>query len=117
LAYKNPAYKKAASKRHYEANKSRYLERNKRYRQEIVQYINAVKQGTPCADCGKRYPSYVMDFDHLDGRDKDGLVSFFCNTGRIAAAKREIKKCEVVCSNCHRKRTHTRLQKSKEAIR
>ena len=111
MAYRNPEDQKSASKRHYEANKQRYLDRNKRYRQVIIRYVNEIKQKTPCADCGQHYPSYVMDFDHLDNAEKQGIVSFFCNTGRIAAAKREIQKCEIVCANCHRERTHQRLQK------
>jgi hypothetical protein len=117
MAYKNPEDQRAASKRHYEINKNHYLERNKRYRKELSAYVSEIKQETPCADCNKNYPSYVMDFDHLDGKDKLGIVSYFCTTGRVGAMKKEISKCEVVCANCHRERTHARLQKVGETIR
>jgi len=69
--------------------------------------LNAVKD-VPCADCGKRYPHYVMDFDHVRGKKEFSIYRArqitMCRK-RLAA---EIEKCEVVCSNCHRQRTHER---------
>lgn len=110
MAYRNIDDRKAASKRHYEANKMYYLDRNRRYRKELSSIVNTIKENTACNDCGKHYPYYVMDFDHLEGSEKLQIVSFLCKTGRIGAMKREIAKCEVVCSNCHRERTYERLQ-------
>ncbi len=61
----------------------------------------------PCADCGIQYPYYVMDFDHRDGGLKEfPLYSVHGVTKR--AILREIEKCDVVCANCHRERTHRR---------
>lgn len=111
MAYKDIENRKAASKRHYIANKSKYIDRNKRYRLEIRTYVSDLKENMPCADCNVKYPYYVMDFDHLE--DKKSLVSILSATGRIGALKKEIEKCEIVCANCHRKRTHDRLQQSK----
>lgn len=63
----------------------------------------------PCMDCGKSYPYYVMDFDHRLGVKKLAQVSDLtakdCNPERLQA---EIAKCDVVCANCHRERTHQR---------
>jgi hypothetical protein len=110
MAYKNIEEKRIASSRHYQANKDYYYARNRRYRKELSSYVNKIKEESPCTDCHKNYPYYVMDFDHLEGEDKLGLVSFFCKTGRIRAMEKEIMKCEVVCSNCHRERTYRRIQ-------
>ena len=54
-----------------------------------------------------------MDFGHL--RDKENEIPYLvysCSTERLI---REIEKCEVVCANCHRTRTHRRsaAEKSK----
>lgn len=117
MAYKNIADQRAASRRHYLANKRYYLERNRRYRKELSRYVNKIKEETACADCHIRFPYYVMDFDHLEGSEKVGMVSYFCKGGHINAMKAEILKCEVVCSNCHRQRTHNRLQNTKKTIR
>ena len=116
MAYKNKADQIVASRIHYLANKEYYHKRNVRYRKELSSYVNDIKENTPYSDCHKVYPYYVMDFDHLDGHIKDGMVSFFAKTGRIEAMKKEIAKCEVVCSNCHRIRTHNRLQNTKKAV-
>jgi len=107
MAYKNIEDRKAASKRHYQANKAKYLERNKRYRLSIREYIQKIKESKPCAECGVKYPFYVMDFDHL--KDKEYEINFLASTGRIGAVKLEIEKCEVVCANCHRMRSYKRL--------
>jgi hypothetical protein len=74
------------------------------------EYVNKIKSTTPCTDCGRGYPPYVMQFDHL-GEDKDrdiaNLVASPVSLARLAA---EIEKCEVVCANCHAERTHQRRQ-------
>ena len=105
--------RRAASRRHYEANKQKYLERNTRYRNEINELVRKLKQESPCKDCGNSYPYYVMDFDHLDGYTKVREINYLSSTGRIGALKKELVKCEVVCANCHRIRTHTRQFESK----
>lgn len=102
---------RAESRRHYHSNKESYLikqrKRNAINREEINQYVNEIKSTTPCTDCGKLYPHYVMDFDHL--HDKKFEIGRFAHCGySLEIVKEEIKKCELVCSNCHRSRTWIR---------
>ena len=41
--------------------------------------------------------------------EKLASISTMANTGySISAIEKELVKCELVCSNCHRKRTHIR---------
>jgi hypothetical protein len=68
--------------------------------------IQAAKE-KPCVDCGKSYPSYVMDFDHVRG-DKLFGIGGTCGHKTHAKLLAEIDKCDVVCANCHRERTHRR---------
>lgn len=107
MAYKNIKDRRAASRRHYKNNKEKYLLRNSIYRSKIKEFIKGLKESSPCTDCGAFYPSCVMDFDHVNGQ-KSAEINFLTSTGRIAALKSEIKKCEIVCSNCHRLRTFNR---------
>jgi len=83
-------------------------EKNSRLRARLAQL-----KDVPCADCGGRFPSVCMDFDHVRG-EKLFLV---CKPNSIGPAlDEEIKKCDVVCSNCHRIRTHNRrLSKRQDA--
>ena len=48
-----------------------------------------------------------MDFDHIGSKRLE--VSRLVFVSGTAALLEEIKKCEVVCANCHRIRTMRRL--------
>jgi len=91
---------------HYEANKEKYIDSNLRARARTRAYIDAAKS-KPCADCGESYPPYVMDFDHR-GDKEFAIGSVRASSMSIERLQLEIVKCDVVCSNCHRIRTHTR---------
>lgn len=73
-------------------------------RSDAKQIIAALKD-RPCADCGGRFPAVCMDFDHRDRTQKIAQVTKFVTRGKRALF-REIAKCDVVCANCHRLRTH-----------
>lgn len=61
-------------------------------------------KAAPCADCGVRYPPYVMDFDHAEG-EKMATVGRIVRNWPTERLVEEIAKCAVVCANCHRERT------------
>lgn len=75
-------------------------------RKEIKGLLDKLKS-IPCMDCGIQYKPYVMDFDHRDRSTKLGTLSHMhtWSNNKIYA---EIEKCDVVCANCHRERTHNR---------
>jgi len=78
-------------------------------RKRLQIFIEAQKN-KPCVDCGNRFNPWQMDFDHRDATTKINDVSVLCFIKR-ASIKRileEIAKCDLVCSNCHRDRTHRR---------
>jgi len=62
-------------------------------------------------DCGKKFPSCAMDFDHVRGKKLFGVNNAAVRHHTLAALKRELAKCELVCSNCHRVRTESRRRK------
>lgn len=64
-----------------------------------------------CVDCGNFHEN-AMDFDHIPERGKKAFNisdahcgSFQDNEEMITRLKTELEKCEVRCSNCHRKVT------------
>lgn len=82
------------------------VERNLKVRQEnrirMMQYLLQ----HPCTDCKESDP-IVLQFDHL--RDKKHHISrMLLNSFSWLSILKEIEKCEVVCSNCHIRRTAER---------
>lgn len=69
------------------------------------EYLKKIKD-VPCKDCGQKYPSYVMDFDHVRGKKRHCVGSLVGQT--IKRIAEEIALCDVVCANCHRVRTFMR---------
>lgn len=65
------------------------------------------KQG-PCMDCGGTFPPEAMDFDHTSDDKIDGVSEMIKQGRPLAVIEAEIEKCDLVCANCHRIRTHTR---------
>lgn len=79
----------------------------------LARYIRDIKEKSPCLDCGKFYPYYVMDFDHVRGQKHKNVMELIPSLSKKKIDE-EIAKCEVVCSNCHRIRTHMRKMKKVE---
>lgn len=100
--------KRAYGQQWYRDNKAKHLSNVKKNNAEYERLARALiieQKSKPCADCKKPYPYYVMDFDHCRGM-KVKEVSKFSKSGRsLETLKKEIAKCDVVCANCHRKRT------------
>jgi 5-methylcytosine-specific restriction endonuclease McrA len=98
---------------HYARNADRYrmsaAARNKRRRDAVRRIIREAKD-RECADCGVRYPFYVMDFDHRVAAEKRINIGRDAMRGRCSLddLMKEIDKCDVLCANCHRARTHRR---------
>lgn len=75
-----------------------------------LDFLNQFKD-RPCADCGGRFPPCCMDFDHRPGAVKhlrltsNGNASGMINLTYDEILK-EVRKCDVVCANCHRIRTY-----------
>ena len=89
-------------------------EKAKRYGKErkerIRAYIQSLKTA-PCTDCGVVYPYYVMDFDHVRGEKKFGIATVGGMSRSMQQIIEEITKCDLVCANCHRVRTHSNRER------
>ena len=92
---------------HYRSNPQPYKDRAKELKRKIAEHLKEHKS-VPCMDCNVQYPSYVMDLDHREEHDKVVDVSKMVSLGNWSKYLAELKKCDVVCSNCHRERTHQR---------
>jgi len=77
------------SKRQYSALKQRAI----RYK------------GGRCVDCNEIYHESVFDFHHLDPLQKDMRITAN-RCAKLKDIKKELDKCVLLCSNCHRDRHH-----------
>ena len=90
-----------------------YVAKAKRNRVIAVAAISAILdklKSVPCKDCGGKFPAICMDFDHRNPKKK--ILAVSAMRGRCWSLKKivkEISKCDVVCSNCHRIRTYPHL--------
>lgn len=94
----------------YEKNKRAHIQRcilnKKKMRAERRKWLLEYLKKQRCMDCGESNP-IVLDFDHVRGKKRDSVPRLLVEVS-LKAAQLEIKKCEVVCANCHRKRTYER---------
>ena len=78
-----------------------HLDDKKRRRDEKKQRLNELKVRMGCCRCGYNAHFLALAFHHTDG-DKEINISAAANQGwswkRIEA---ELKKCDVICHNCH----------------
>lgn len=91
----------------YLRNREATIERTKRALLAAKEWIWSLKSG-PCKDCLRTYPPYVMDFDHRPGETKLFEISKGYRRNARVTVLAEIAKCDLVCANCHRIRTHNR---------
>lgn len=74
------------------------------------------RDGEACGDVTRPYVT-CFDFDHLVEARKECGVSKICSEGRLrpeaewkAEIQKEVRKCRLLCRNCHHERTHKNLQ-------
>ena len=70
--------------------------------------VLAELRDSPCRDCGRRLPWYAMEYDHRDPKAKVDEVMRMAGHAGLDRILAEVAKCDIVCSNCHRDRTHRR---------
>ena len=94
---------------HYSANKARYIaqvaESKRRLRLERTKWLLEYFEAHPCRDCSES-DAVVLDFDHQG--DKAFEIGEALTYRRWETILAEIAKCDVVCANCHRRRTARR---------
>jgi transcription elongation factor Elf1 len=103
-----------AEKRTY-ADRRQYLimavsRRRKRLREQAVKY-----KGGECIFCGYSRCQAVLDFHHLDPTQKEFGISMDGITRSWERVSKELDKCVLVCSNCHRE-IHAGILQPSEVI-
>lgn len=77
-------------------------ERKEKFRTVIQKFVLLrLKDGCIC--CGEKDP-VVLDFDHL--QNKEYNIAWLVNSlAPLSKLEKELDKCQVLCANCHRRKT------------
>ena len=95
------AYHKEKSAAHYQKHKEkiqkRDTEKRKRHKAKAIEFM-----GGKCADCGftTEYKE-VFDFHHIDPKEKEFYPARIMQYA-WTTIEAELKKCVMLCANCHR---------------
>lgn len=94
--------------------KHKYKHEQKKLARE---HIKTIKEQFGCKICGNKN-IHCLDFHH---RPKTKKKNTICNLVRhgysLEVIKKEIKKCDIVCSNCHRTHHYTgKYMRNKKGI-
>ena len=99
----------AYKQEHYAQHRERYvtqaLARKRAVAAKRMVQLLEFLETHPCVDCGERDP-LVLEFDHQ--RDKHFGIAQGLRDRSWPSVVDEIAKCDVVCANCHRRRTARR---------
>lgn len=97
--YKRKRYNRPSCE--YKCNKCNTEAVSKRRR--LLKQIGITYLGGKCKDCNlvSEYQE-VYDFHHLDPSNKDFNISSKGHTISEIRLKKELDKCVLLCSNCHR---------------
>ncbi len=87
-----------------EKNRKYSKSRKARSNQSLMKDLKDRKE---CADCKRTFRYYQMDFDHR-GQKTAGVNVLRQKSKDVVIS--EIEKCDLVCLNCHRIRTHERIK-------
>lgn len=103
MAYKNKEDQQRAWREHYARNPEKYADRNRRKKEELRLWLDSLKEGKPCRECGQTFPPIAMDWHHRDKEEKLFTIgsSSIKGYGR-AKIEAELAKCDLLCAVCHR---------------
>lgn len=78
---------------------SNYMKQKYQQKKNTIQNL---KSQYSCAKCGEKR-GYVLDYHHLNPKEKDTTIArLISNCSSLEKTFQEIKKCIVLCANCHR---------------
>jgi|TARA_B110000977_G_C10964285_1_gene449805 hypothetical protein len=98
-------YHKKYKKTH--TNKRRGFEKRNK------EFIQRLKKMSKCRKCGLKNKPYLLEFHHLDPSIKyKNITDLQFNGYGMKTIKAEIRKCVIVCRNCHMEFHYLEKQKT-----
>lgn len=103
------AYNRANYKARDPNSKQARLDQISTRKRNIRKLLWDYKKKEHCAECGET-DTVVLDFDHLDRTTKEDEICAMVKAGASwDKILKEIAKCQILCANCHRRKTAKQL--------
>lgn len=103
MPYKDINKQREAQREYMRRNRDKYYPKVKDHKRKIRDWFDELKRTLSCKNCGESHPG-CLDFHHKDESTKYASISVLASCGYSKdKILQEIAKCEVLCSNCHRK--------------
>ena len=88
-------------KQYYKNHREEIKEYNKKRYKMITSFVDDYKLSKGCSVCGYKKCANALDFHH--NGDKKFDIGYSVQQGySLEKIKKEMKKCDVLCANCHR---------------
>ena len=103
MPFKDPEYRRKYRRKWYSKNKESEKGHVRRRKLEIKKWFAEYKKKLSCSECDENHPA-TIEFHHKEENQKEKGIAIMVNDGcSIKKISEEMRKCEVLCSNCHRK--------------
>ena len=111
--YHRPSHIGPCIREHWYTDKAKKNQRKQKAKQKKQNsdrnrnFVSRYKKLVGCILCGWNKCTWGLHFDHINPHDKTRDISKMMGAGR-SELKKEIRKCRLICANCHS--IHTQQQ-------
>jgi transcription elongation factor Elf1 len=118
MPYKDLEALKQYKREYYQKNKESYkrssAKSKKKRRPKKREFSKRYKLFCGCRRCGYDKAANALEYHHIDPSEKDSTVSrLIAGNWGLETIKKEIRKCVVLCANCHRE-VHEEIEQGVE---
>jgi len=87
---------------YYKENKERETIVKNKNKRKIKQWFKDLKDTLECNECGENHPA-TLQFHHKNGKKEFNISNAVCGSFSKEKILEEMKKCVILCANCHMK--------------
>lgn len=77
-------------------------------------WISKYKVAKGCSECGYNDHAAALDFDHIEEHEKEFHIAQTMGRKNLKSLFNEIRKCRILCANCHRIHSYKQAQKRRK---
>ncbi|MCK5449769.1 hypothetical protein KAI32_02805 [Candidatus Pacearchaeota archaeon] len=103
MPYKDKEKRLDCRRRWYAKNKDSEKAHIQKRKNEIKLWFQEYKSSLKCSECEENHPA-TIDFHHNSGKKENNISKMVADGYSILRIRKELEKCSVLCSNCHRKK-------------